>query len=463
MPQAGTVDKPHRLPLVAMPLNRGSTPDKDGRLVNCYVEKNEMGDHWIYKRAGLLADTALSGAGQGTFNWNGDIYAIFGASLYKNGVSVGTVDATGGKYHFSSCLGGIPKLQLGNGVKAYNYDISGGLVQIIDANFPAPFVKGFTYLDGTTYVMDSSAAIHGSNLNDPTTYDPLNLILAQIEPDKGVGISKQLVYLVALKQWSTEMFYDAGNPAGSPLGPVQGAKANYGCVSIDTLQDIDGALFWVSTNKSGSAQIVILSAQKASAISTKAVEKLLDGADFSTAMSWQYKADGHSFYVVTIKSLNLTLSYDVAEHLWCQWTDTNGNYMPIIDFVVRDNMDFLVQHESNGKLYKMSSAYTSDDDALFSVDIYTPNFDGEVDRRKHLNVMRINADQQVGSTLQVRKNDDDYDPAKWSNFRSVDLSNQRPFLTGCGTFYRRAHHFHHRSDTKLRIKSIDLQLDMGVL
>ena len=464
MPQAETVEIPKRLPLVIVPSNRDETTAKDAKLVNCYCEKTETGEYWLYKRPGLLVNITKSGNGYGVFNWLGDIYAIFGNTVYKNGGAIaGTVDTTNGVYRFGSCLGATPRLQLGNGVKVYNYDAGGGLILINAAAFPAAFVKGWVYLDKTTYVMDTTTIISGSGLNDTVNWDGTNTINAFSEPDKAVGLAKQLVYVVAFKQWSAEVFYDASNATGSPLLPVQGAKINYGCVSGDSIQDIDGILLWLSTNKSSSVQVMAMDNLKVQTVSTKAIEKLLDKLDYTTVFSWQMKHDGHKFYVITSKVGNLTLAFDLSERMWHQWTDVNGNYFPIVASTYDSTFHHILQHETNGKLYYADSDYTNDDGSIITVDIYTPNFDGGTRRRKQMNFMEFIGDQTAGSELLVRKNDDDYDSTKWSNFRKVDLSKKRPFLTNNGTFVRRAHNFRHQKDTKFRIQAVELQIDLGVL
>ena len=468
MSQAPTVSLPKRLPLVTAPENRGTSPDKDSRLVNCYAERSKMdGEFWLFKRAGLLRAEQPSGgaaAGLGMFNWLGDIYAIFGTTLYKNGASVGTVDATT-SYRFDSTLGATPQLQLGNGVKAYNYDSGSGLVEITDSDFPADFVKGWAYLDGTTYVgVASPPTIQGSDINDPTAWDALNFLSAQIEPDQLVALSKQLVYVVAFKQWSTEIFYDAGNATGSPLGPVQGAKASYGCVSADSIQSIDGMLIWVSTNQSASTQIIKMEGLKVEVISTNPIERLLDAADFTEVYSLQFKNIGHRFYIFTSVNSNLTLVYDLDEKLWHQWTDSDGNYFPF-SAVTYDAATYRhqFQHESDGWIYLVNEGYYTDEGEPITADIYTPNFDGDTYRRKTLNVMKFVADKTPGSVLQVRHNDSDYEAGQWTNFRSVDLSQKAPMLMGEGTFVRRAYNFRHQSATQMRIKAVELQMDLGTL
>lgn len=463
MSQAETVAVPKRWPLVISPENRSDSTDKDARLVNCFCEKQKDGSYWIYKRAGLSQlsrPPAGNAAGAGMFNWLGDIYAVFGAVLYKNGVNIGAVNAAGGVYRFKSCLGATPKLQLGNGLFAYNYDSGAGLVLIVDADFPVAFCKGWAYIDGTTYVMRPDAGIQGDDLNDPTSWDPLNVITAQISPDQGVFLENQLVYALAFKQFSVEVFYDAGNSTGSPLGTVQGARASYGCVSGDSVQIIDDIAFWVCTNQSASSQIIKMEGLKVEIISTDPVERLLDGADFSTVYSMQFKDIGHRFYILTVKQSNLTLVYDIDEKMWHQWTDASGNYFPFVATTYDSLLRHQFQHETNGRIYLANEGFTTDNGELITVDIYTPNLDGETRRGKQLNMMYFDADQEVGSVLQVRSNDNDYAAAKWSNFRAVDLSVERPSLDQEGTFNRRAYNFRHAKQTRFRIKAVDLQIDL---
>jgi hypothetical protein len=470
MAQSESVILPKRIPLVLRPENRDETSLKDAKLINCYVEKDkETGEHWVFKRPGLRQyGSTKSGNGYGVYNWLGDIYEIFGDTLYKNGTSVAApLNTANGVYRFSSCKGTTPRLQLGNGLTAYNYDSGGGLVPIAGANFPAPFVKGWSYLDGTTYVMDFDASIRGcDSLNAPDLWtDILNRIDAQIEPDGGIALGKQLVYVVAFKQWTTEIFYDAANPSASPLSPVQGAKINYGCANADSVQDIDGTLFWLGTNRGAAPQVIMLEGLKASIVSTKPIERLFGEADLTDIMSFGIKYEGHRFYGLTLRSKNITLVYDMTENLWAQWTDTNGDYFPIVsnNFLSGATGGRILQHETNGKSYLFDSTYTSDAGDVITADLYIPNFDGGTRRRKQLNNLEFIGDRVTGSTLLVRCNDNDYDANSWSNFRRVDMSMERPMLTNCGTFRRRAYHIRHESNTPMRLQAMEAQIDLGTL
>lgn len=464
--QAESVALPKRLPLVIEPSNRDDTADKDAKLINGYMEVKDQ-EVWIYPRFGTVEDSrppAGAATGRGIFQWRGDIYSIFNGDLYRNGVDVGNV-SNAGQYRFDSCLGGTPKLLLGNGTNAYTYDTGAGLVAISDPQFPSSFVLGWAYLNGTTYVGRSTdGGLQGDDINDPQNWDSLNVIIAQIEPDINKAVAKQLVYVVVLKQWSGEVFYDAGNATGSPLGRVEGSKFNWGCLDANSVQQMDGALIWLGSSRDGSPEVILLNNLKAEAVSTKPVERLLRDADLTTVRSWTAKINGHRFYILTLVDADLSLVFDFDERRWTQWAGASEAYMPIVSSTVNSSNEILLQHETDGRIYKADPTLSTDGGTPFQVDIYTPNFDGGVDRGKQVGMMKLITDQKAGAFMNVRQNDHDYDPKKWTNFRQMDLSQKSPYLTDMGTFVRRAHNFRYKSAIVMpRIKAVELQIDLCTL
>lgn len=466
---SNTVEFPRRFPLVINPSNRGSSTAYDGRLVNCYTERDKLtGEYSIFGRPGILTYSTKSGNGLGVYNWLGNVYSIFGTKIYKDGVDMGAaaLNTAGGLYHWDESLSPL-RLVFKNGTNAYFTD--GTTVTVInDADFPATTVPGWGFLDATLYVMGATALINGSDLNSVSSFDPLNVLTAQIEPDPAVALTKQLVYVIAMKAWSTEVFFDASNATGSPLGRVQGAKINWGCMSGESVQEINGMHLWVATYKKGNqstavAQVVLLDKLKDRIVSTPAVERLLEAADFTTVYAFTIAMNGHRFYVLTLKVSNLTLAYDIDEDMWAQWTDSSGNYWPIIAVTSGPSQTHLLQHETNGVLYYMSPSYVTDDGSLITVDIYTPNFDGGVRRRKMLDRLEYIGNRVAGSKLQVRSNDSDFDPAKWTDFRTVALDQERPYLDGNGTFQQRAYNFRHKCNCKFHMAGAEMQLGMGTL
>jgi hypothetical protein len=479
---------------------------KDARLVNAYAEMDvEDKDYWVYKRFGLGPPT-LTGSGQAQGIYTdplGLLAALIGGVFTINGTAVpltsginafvvtpgtGTPPQVYGKAFFESCLytGSSPPLHfIAMGVVGglgylYNTNTQVGAT-ITSPTFPAnagySIVPGWAYLDGTLYIMDTVGNIWGSNLGDPTSWNALNVIKASSNADLGVALIKQLSYIIALKQYTAQIFYDAGNATGSPLSPVPDAQLPYGCVYAGTVQQIDNTVLWITSNQTISPQLVRMDNLAPSIVSLPAIDRLLDnvcGADSSSMgltlayapTSWVIKHAGHRFYGLNVPLLNLTLVYDIDQDFWYYWTDSSENwwgvvgtaYIPPSGASAGTHLALNQKTSSYGPIDECY-VYPTDNGSTAPVDIYTPNMDFGTFRRKHLNSMFFNGDKVQG-IMKVRYSDDDYNT--WSNFRSVDLSRNKPRLANCGTFdRRRAINLRYQAPTAWRQKSIDLQMDIG--
>jgi len=492
--QASTVRQPKRWPLATNPHNRDYTISKDARLVNCYAELNkQLGTYEVEKRPGtgaVLYNIGFSASGNGMYLWQrgsaiGEVYAIFGSQLYKNGAAFGApLSSPTTVEYFAQIPAGGATAKLMFADNNFGYFTDGTtLTKIVDANFPTALASGVIFLDGTFYVMDVNGNIKGSALNDPSTWPALNTIAANQEGDFGVYLARHFTYVVALKSYTCQVFQDAGNPTGSPLSPVPGAFSSYGCLDGNTVQQIDDVLLWVTISKgqSASPQIARMDDLTARIVSNPFVDRLLSGlitigGGFrSVAM----KIAGHRLYIFTCLNATFSLVYDLDQDLFYEWTDSTGtSFWPFVAFCPRTFPpstlagQMLVQHQINGTIAPIDADFIYPTDVPPAsatgppcpVDIYTPNYDGGSTRRKYLKAMYFKSDRVVGSKIICRFNDNDYAAGYWSNPREVDLSLVKPRLTDCGTFInRRAYHIHHQSPTPMRIRAIDLQMDFGTL
>lgn len=498
MPQR--IELPDRFPLYYPMTTRDATvpPNKDARLFNGYVEFDPTDkQYWIYKRPGLGPNPFLGsiggGAGAGIYQSPriagvGSLITVTGSALRVGGTVVGSValqQAGSLPYTFETITSNPLTVILVGPFNQYLLDPAAQTVVEITNAIPAvPFafnlpnlVPGVAFLDGTTYVMDVSGNIWGSNLNDGTTWNPLNVIAADATSDQGVALAKQLNYIIAFKQSTTQVFYDNQNPApGSPLSPVPDSQIPLGCFAPYSVKSIDNSLFWVSSNETVSPQVVQMDNLVPKIVSTPAIERILDDVEVSTEFggtglySWVLKHGGHRFYGILINNLNLCLVYDIDQQQWYIWTDPVGNAWGVIGTSYQGALGtgiaapHIVQMQ-NGSIFNVDTAdvYPNDNGVLFPVDIYTPNFDAGLDKEKILTLLRFHADQTKGSILNIRYNDADYLPNRWSNFRNVDLSRERPFIDDDGAFYRRAYHLRHLCNTNFRIKSGSLLLGVGTL
>ncbi len=430
------------------------------------------GENVYFTATGTTPSFTDTGAA-GTSGTPPSVSTALSASLYKDLTLVaGGLDNTGGVYSFNSIMGSDPKLVLNNGVATYAYDdiarLTGPLHQI-DINAPQYTCKGVAYLDGYTFLLQhffgtsiTPAVIWGSVSNSVDVngdWDPLNFITAQMSPDSGVYLGKQLVYVVCMKEWSTEFFYDAGNATGSPLAPAMNLRLSYGCASADSVQNITDVYYWLSNNREASNQIVMLENAQMRVISTPTIDRLLRDVDISLVYSWHIKIDGHTFYVITFKNNNLTLAYDINQNRWDQWTDVNGNYVPIVSSARNQAGVTVLQHETNGNLYYASTDYYTDASDIIPITIITPRWDGGTSKRKTISRMQFVSDILVGSLMSVQVSDDDYQT--WSQPRIVDLGTVLPNLINCGTFRRRAWKFIVSDSVFWRLSAVDLQFLVG--
>ncbi len=511
VPQAQTTQAPKRWPLVASLQTRSAqVPIQWGaRMVNAFGEGDpEDKSYWAYKRPGMgltpFANTGAARTGLGSYAYTSqptspEVLSVFGTTLYSTkivspgGISqfvtaaIGTVNGNA-PYFFETINSSPQTVVLGNGLAAYIYQPSGStLTTITDANFPNTqgFVPGWVYLDGFLYIMDVNGKIWGTaGQNNAVVWSGTNVILASSNADAGVALFKQLTYVIALKQWTSQVFYDAGNATGSPLGVVPDAQLPLGCFIGSSTQVIDNTLLWVTTNQTIAPQVVQMDNLTPHIISTPSVERILSHISFTASavnplvnagiITWVLKLGGHRYYGLTIIILNITLVYDIDQKLWYLWTDVNGNYWPISSMTFfppyqLGNQAFnpgihIAQHFANGNLYPLDSADTfpTDYGNIIPVDIYTSNIDFGIIRRKMLRTLYFDGDKTAGSMIKVRFSDNDYQ--SWSNFRDVDLSLKKPRLGPCGTFdHRRAYHIRHQRATSFRLRDMDMQMDIGTL
>lgn len=451
------------LPLVEPIGSRYASLTVDAKLVNAFAERGvQENEVFVYRRPGFKESSIPAmpaDVGRGLFNWNGDIYAIVGGTLYKNGVSLGAV-SNAAYYYFAPCLGSSAVLFFHNGTNAYVTDGT-TITAVTDPNYPASTRGGVAFLDGTTYVMNSTAIIYGSDAaaNDPTAWDPLNTITAQVEPTLGICIAKHLVYVLALKENYTEAFYDAGNATGSPLGTVGGAKMNYGCVDALTVRDVGGDLCWLSSTGEGAYCVIFVSNLKPEVVSTPQIERILSGAAAGAFHSWNVKIEGHRLYAITNIVSNFTLVYDIGNKIWYQWMDASGNHLPYTFSCQGSDSTAYFLHRSNGKIYTLDvDQYIDQGDSPFACQIYTPNYDGGTRRAKTLARMDIIGDQ-VDTDVAVAISDDDY--ATWVSGWTIDMSLDRPTLEGLGSFTKRAFRFTHQDDAAFRFKAAEMYIDLA--
>jgi hypothetical protein len=286
-----------------------------------------------------LASVAFNSA-QGKFPLaiNGNLYGLLDSSpdyrLYRltsdgtlQGVSASSTIGAG-EGEISSIIGtesGLGFVKVSS--EAYTISSAGVFTKVTDANYPAITVRGAVYLNGHLYVMEPDGTIWNSAEDDFTQWAGTDFITAEFEADGGVCLAKHGEYVVALGQFTTEAFYDAGNATGSPLAPVQNAPLLIGCAHANSVAQIESRIMWVAQQKGQGSTfhkgrfVVVMGGYGAyDRISTSDVERILDADDFSSLYADVLTIAGHVFYVLSLLDSNVTLVYDFTTKLWHEWS-----------------------------------------------------------------------------------------------------------------------------------------------
>jgi len=205
------------------------------------------------------------------------------------------------------------------------YDETAGsryqMFQISDADYPANTTRGCAFLDGRFFVMATNGDIYQSDLENAASWAALDFIGSQVEPDEGVYLAKHQSYIVSLKMWSTEFFYDAANATGSILSPVQNAFFKIGCASEDSVKEMADTIVWMGQTRDGYGRgIFRLTGTAPQKISTPQIDKILNADSLATVYSWSTNVGSHMLYGITLVASSVTLVYDFTSQQWSFFT-----------------------------------------------------------------------------------------------------------------------------------------------
>lgn len=124
-----------------------------------------------------------------------------------------------------------------------------------------------------------------------------------------------------------------GNVGGStfPFARTAGTFIPMGCAapaSIAKATTPQGAhtILWLAKNEQGARQVVQGMPYQAMRVSTHAIEaQFATYATVDDAIGMTYQMQGHTFYVLTFPTADVTWVYDLSTALWHEWRWTDGD------------------------------------------------------------------------------------------------------------------------------------------
>lgn len=423
---------------------RDGTLNRDAKMVNCFMENTEMGPAAV-KRPGVSNQTLLpNGVAQGMFLNNAFAYAVQNDIIWKvldnTPFPIPSITQANERFTFlSDTPPGTTLLKSPTGLWIFNGTT---VTKVTDVNYPVITVPGVAYLDGTYYVMTDTGIIHGSALNDPTTWPALSFLAGDAGLGRGAALYRHLNYIVGYFVQGMELYYDAGNSPGIPLSPVSNAIFRTGTPSGYSPQEMDDVSYFVGITGQYGRTVNTLTGLTLQKISTAPIERILNRSNMTLTWASAIKIAGHAFYVLLLQDIGVTLVYDSTTNEWHEWSSmvgSNEQYFVGVNYLATANAD-LWQNIVIGQVLSMTEGATGDYSGQILARIVTIQHDFGTSKTKRFPTLNFMADTQ-NTTMNVRHTDDDYQT--WSVYRTVNLSNKRKQLQRCGRSRRRAWEFLH--------------------
>lgn len=331
--------------------------------------------------------------------------------------------------------------------------------------FPAgPINPGVAYLD--TYIVISlpNSSLYNCNVNNPASWSALAYVSSESEPDLSVGICKQSAFIVAFGQWSTEFFYDSGATqaqgvaASSPFVPASSYLTLVGCASGDSIVQVETSVVWIGSSRLMGKGVYMLNGTAPLKVSSSSIDRIIETSTLASISAYSVKVAGHTFYILTMYDIGITLVVDLQSQQWSQWTTYNGvseNYFAPAYSTGTNNI--LVDRQ-NGVAYSFLPTIYQDNSKAIYYRTITGNMDNGTTKRKFHSSFEAVGDK-IPATLSVNYTSDDYQ--SFSTPRPIDLSATRSKINQCGSSFRRAWQIVSTDNKPIRLEAVEIDAAIG--
>lgn len=408
------------------------------RTINLYPQVIESGNtayvSALLPTAGLIKKHQFDGAIRGLYALPDCALCVAGTNLYRIALdgSSSLIGAIGGTELVSISDNGLQALIVADST-TYAYNISSkALTKIIAEDFLG--ATSVTFVDSRFVVtIPNSGRIQWTGLLN-TSFNALAYATAEGRPDNLVKVIANQRELWLLGEQTAEVWFGTGDK-DLPFQRMQGAFLTVGCAAKSSVVLFGSSLIWLSKTEAGQGQIVMTQGYQVQRISNHAIETAIANYErIDDAIAYCYQQDGHSFYVLTFPTANITWCYDAVTQMWHEraWLDEEyklGRHRSITYCFF--NGEHLVGDHSNGIVYRLCQHANTDDGQPILRQRITPCLGADGARIK-LNSLEIKA--QVGQNT----NDEPLCMLDWSDDSGRTWSNDRQVSMGkIGEFKRR--------------------------
>jgi len=269
------------------------------RLVNLYVEQSPTSPGGVVAipRPGLVehVDQAVRGLYREDGVFDGDLFTVSDEELFRDGTLVDDLPGED-RPEWAYTVDGL--FVLSGGI-VYQYD---GATLATDTFPDSANVASITQINSILVAVREDTGTIYFRLPGDTVWNALDFFSAERKPDPALAVRTLGDFLYVFGSGTVELFSTTGDSA-VPFVRIDGASINRGLKSRDAISQLDNTLFFV-----GEDNVVYRMENIPTRISDHGIEEQIRRS--TTAASFTYTWDGHTFYVVGLDTE--TLVYDVA-------------------------------------------------------------------------------------------------------------------------------------------------------
>lgn len=269
---------------------------------------------------------ALPGLDRGGIVWNGNLYRVMGGSLVLIN-SDGTHSVMGNVGSGAQCSFdySFDRLAIASNGQLYYYNSS--LIQVLDGDLGN--VTDVVWIDGY-FVTTDGISLVVTELNDPTSVNPLKYGSSETDPDPVTGLLKVRNELVALNRYTIEIFDNVGGE-NFPFQRVEGAMIPKGCVGTHGKCKVAQTFAFLGGGRNEPCSVYLAASGGAQKIATREIEILINRFTENELASVVVEAREYDLHQhVYIHLPDMTLVYDIAA--------TQATEQPVW-FILRSGVD----------------------------------------------------------------------------------------------------------------------------
>lgn len=220
---------------------------------------------------GIRTTAFFTGQDRGGLVWNDKQYRVLGTTLVS--VNDAGIYTPIGEVGFGGAVSfgvGFGRFAIAASGRLYYYDGT-TLTQVTDPDLG--LVLSVTWQDGY-YITTDGDSIVVTELNDPTSIDPLKYGSAEADPDPLVAVLSLRGELYAMGRSTIEVFVNRGT-TGFPFDRNRGAQIPKGCAGPAAFAPFGDSFAFVGADRNEGPRVYIAGSGQAIPISPRAVDKEL--------------------------------------------------------------------------------------------------------------------------------------------------------------------------------------------